>query len=119
MARPGYHRSGIEFTSGLDRHLIEPTGTIPGKTLWYCEWRDCGAIGFKSLWKGFGTGCNFFVGTSHIQAGAETLIDTGGAECVLFGNDSKVFWDSGNAQWAASGLPWLRTCLPSRSSGRR
>lgn len=102
---------GIQFSAGLDKHFIEPSTVISGHTLWMTEFSNCGWVGFKTLWKGFGDGCHFATGTSHIQAGAETLIDVGGSECVIFGNEAKGFWDSGNATWAASGLPWMRLQL--------
>jgi hypothetical protein len=99
---------GIEFRSGLDRHFIEPATNYVGRTLWCATFRNCGWIGFDTIWIGFGDNVNFATGQSHFQAGAKTLIDVGGSENVLFGNEAKCVWDSGQPAWASSGQPWCR-----------
>jgi len=110
----------IQFQGGSSTHWMPKnsmSGTdIAGKTLWYCEFKDCGWKNFNTVWWGYTTGCSFATGVSHFQAISDTAIFLGGSETTVFGNDGYSFAASSTATQTAT--PFMRSMLSKSTIGR-
>ncbi|ROP45956.1 hypothetical protein [Pseudokineococcus lusitanus] len=111
---------GIQFQGGASTHWMPKnsmTGQdIAGKTLWYCEFKDCGWKNFSTVWWGYVTGCSFATGVSHFQAIGDTAIFLGGSETTVFGNDGYSFAASSTSTQTAT--PFMRSMLSKSTVGR-
>jgi hypothetical protein len=109
----------IQFTGGPSVHHMpkyDPGGgAYKGHTLWYVNWRDCGWVGFATIWWGWGDGVTIS-GITHVQAVGDTPFFMGGSENHLFENYS--FIDTGTPGWTSSGKPFLRSRMEKSSIGR-
>jgi hypothetical protein len=103
--------TGIEFRGGTGVDWCESfasSESYRGRTLWYCNFHNCGWNGWRRIWWGWATGSTID-GVTHCQAFSDTAFDVGGSENVLFGNDAHSFMDSRAA--GIVGKPMIRSRL--------
>lgn len=109
----------IEFTGGASVHhapKVDPgSGAYQGRTMWYVNWRNCGWVGFSTIWWGFGDGVTIS-GITHVQAVSDTAFYVAGSENHLF--EGYSFIDNGTSAWMSSGKPFLRSRMEKSSIGR-
>jgi uncharacterized coiled-coil protein SlyX len=106
---------GLQFDLG-GAHMMPPTTTYAGKTLWYWTLHDICAKNGRSAWVGYGTGTVFGSGESHFQNMSETIFDVGGSECSLIGDEGFSFMDTQNPGMA--GKPLIKSKLEKSVIGR-
>ncbi len=109
----------IQFTGHTDVDHVPRNdvgaGGYSGKVLWYFNWHDCGFVGFRTIWWGWGDG-TAFTGVTHLMAVGDTAFYIGGSENHFFQDYS--FQDNGTAAWMSSGKPFFRSRMSKSSIGR-
>lgn len=112
--------AGIEWHGGLSTNFIDPTLTYnASRVIWTSQWHNCGWVGFKSIWRGYGDDVQFATGLCHFQAyGPGTMISVGGSECQIFDGGIQSVADSGNAARGTSGSVFLESLLSKSDIGK-
>jgi hypothetical protein len=103
---------GMLFQGGSSTDVMpkaQMNGDYAGKTLWYCNFHNCGVRNMRSFWWGYATGCSI-TGAFHAQAMADTVIFLGGSENTVFGVEQSLM-DNSTAAWASSGKPFVRSVM--------
>lgn len=104
---------GLQFSAGSSVDWMprnDPTsGAYQTKTGWYLTIRDCGWVGFRTIWWGWSDGSTID-GITHVQAVSDTPFFLGGSETVI-GSAGYSLVDNSTAAWAASGKPFIRSTL--------
>lgn len=88
--------TGIEFRGPATVDCIESVvgNSYAGRVLWMSQFHNCGFVGWRRVWWGFGDGFTLD-GVTHFQAFSDTVLDVRGSECSIFGRDGASFMDSG------------------------
>lgn len=102
---------GIQFNGGSDKDFLPPApgGFDSNYVQWYWDFHDCGFVGWRNIFKGWGTGLDLGGFTNFQAMSGATPLTLGGSECKWFLGGG--FMDSGNATWMAGDRPFIECSL--------